>query len=192
MSIATRYEKMTPREQRLLLIFGAVCGAMLVLGIPAYLYSTVASARDLNGDIRTQLRKMDQAGPLLAQRRDAREAREALYAKPQLPLASFIENAARAQEIEVPESSDQPDVFLKGFVEHSTQVKFRKVGLKALVQALEQIEHSGLPIAITSLHISARSQPDEYDVTLTVSQFAKKADDGKGDKPDAKKKGQTL
>ncbi len=191
MSVMARFEKLSPREQRLLLIFGAVFGAMVIFGVPAYLYSSVASARDLNGDLRRQLSRMNQAAPLLAQRRDEREAREALYNKPQLPLASFIENAARAQEIEVPESSDQPDVFSKGFVEHATQVKFRKVGLRALVNVLEQIEHSGMPLAVTSLHISARPQPDEYDVTLTVSQFAKKAE-GADAKPDAKKKGQTL
>ncbi len=196
MSWQARFEKLSPREQRLLIVFGAVLAALFVFGVPAYIWSAVASARDANAEIRAQLRKMEQGAQLLSDRRAAREAREALYSKPQMPLASFIENAARAQEIDVPESSDQPDVFLKGYVEHSTQVKFRKVGLRALVNALEQIEKSGMPLAVTSLHVTARAQPDEYDVTLTVSQYEKKAGATDPKKktaaPEPKGKGQAL
>jgi type II secretory pathway component PulM len=194
MSVGARLEKLTPREQRLLTILGALVGAMFFLGVPFYLYSSVANARSDNAEIRGQIARMDKAAPLLAERREAREARDQLYGKAQVPLESFIESAARAQEIDVADTANQPDAHAKGFVEHSAQAKFRKVSLKALVNALEQMEKSGMPIAITSLHITARSQPDEYDVTLTVSQYEKQAEGSDGKKPAAspKGKGQTL
>jgi type II secretory pathway component PulM len=194
MSVAARFEKLSAREQRLLMILGAVFGLMLFVGVPFYLYSSVASARERNRDIRAQLSKIDRASQLLAERREVREARDQLYSKPQVPLKTFIENAAKAQEIDVAEYNDQPDVAHKGFVEHSTQARFNKVGLRALVSALEQMEKAGMPLAVTSMHLRARTQPDEYEVTLTVSQFEKKAD-GSDKKPSGaapKSKGLSL
>jgi hypothetical protein len=196
MSLAARFEKLSSREQRLLQVFGALIGAAIVLGLPVALVSQVAGAREHNADIRTQLGKIERAGQLLADRREAHKARDLLYGKPAVALASFIETAAKAQEIDIPESSDLPDVVVKGYIEHSTQAKFRKVGLKALVNTLEQMEKSGNPISVTGLHITSRSQPDEYDVSLVVSQYEKKDADAKGDgkKPsggDAKTKGAT-
>ncbi|MBM4360349.1 MAG: type II secretion system protein M [Deltaproteobacteria bacterium] len=195
MSLAARFDKLSPREQRLLQVFGTLLGAGLVLGLPVALVSKVASAREHNADIRAQIGKIERAGQLLADRREVRLARDRLYGKPAVALASFIETAAKAQEIDIPESTDLPDVVVKGFVERTTQAKFRKVGLKALVSALEQMERSGSPVSVTGLHISARTQPDEYDVTLLVSQYEKKGTDAKGDgkKPggDGKPKGQT-
>lgn len=189
MSLAARFEKLSAREQRLLGVLGIALAALVVLGIPYSLAASVLGARGHNEELRAQLARIERASPLLAERRAAREARDLLYSKPGMPLASFIENAAKAQGIDVPESSDQPDVTVKGYVERSTQAKFRKVGLKALVSALEQMEKSGNAVAVTALHVSARSQPDEYDVSLTVSQYERKAKDGKkGGADDAKPK----
>lgn len=193
MSLAARFEKLSPREQRLLQMLGGLFGLLVVLGLPYALYASVATARDHNQEIRTQLGRIERAGQLLAERKAAKQARDQLFGKPPVALASFIETAAKAQEIDVPESSDLPDVATKGYVEHATQVKFRKVGLRSLVNALEQMEKSGNPIAITNLHVTARTQPDEYDVALTVSQYEKKSGDakGKGGAGDAKGKGAT-
>jgi len=154
MSLAARFEKLSLREQRLLGLLGAFVGVALLVGIPFALASSVLGGREHNADIRAQLSRIERAAPLLAERRAAREARDLLYSKTGTPLASFIENAAKAQGIDVPESSDQPDVTIKGYVERSTQAKFRKVGLKALVNALEQMEKSGSPVAVTGLHSS--------------------------------------
>ena len=194
MSVLTRFEKLSPREQRLLQALAIVFAAILALGTPVAVGSSVATAREHNADIRSQLTKIANAAPLLVERRDARQAREVLYGKAAVPLASFIDNAAKAQDIDIPESSDQPDAPTKGYVEHSTQAKFRKVGLRALVNALEQMEKSGLPVAITALHVSARAQADEYDVSLTVSQYEKKGADAKkpGVNGEPKPKGQAL
>jgi len=191
-SLQTRFEKLSPREQRLLTVFGGVVGAMLVLGAPAYLFSAVSSARQDNADVRAQLRRMDSAAQLLSDRRAAREAREALYAKAQVPLASFVESGARAQTSTCPSRATSPTPFLKGYVEHATQLKFRQgrpagPGVRARAD-----RKSGLPIAVTSLHVSSRSTPDEYDVTLTVSQYEKKAAPRTRSTRPEPKKGQSL
>ncbi len=180
MSAALRLDRMSPREQRLLSVLGVVVAGLVLLGAPAYVYGKVTSAREHNHEIAEQLDGMTRASALLAKRRAAREARELLYSTPAPALASFIEGAMRAQGIEVPESADQPDAVGKVFTERSTQVKLRKVGLKPLVNALEQLERSKSAVAVTRLKITARSAPDEYDVALTVSAYDKKKSDGGG------------
>jgi general secretion pathway protein M len=174
MNLRAQIENMSPREQRLLVILGSVFGALLFLGIPIYIYSELSAARDHNEEVRGLLERMNKASELLAVRRKEREAVELRFAKPAPPLASFIESAARQNGLDVPESTDRPDVSHKGYTEHITVVKMRKVGLKPLVEMLEKIERSGHPVAITQLSIKARaSDPDSYDVQLGVSSYDK-------------------
>ncbi len=175
MSLRNKLESMSPREQKLLAIFGLLLGAFIFLGTPAYVYSEVWSARDHNDEIRQLLRRMDKGSELLAKRKRERQARGLLYAKPAPALASFIESMAASYSLEVPESTDRPDSAHPGFTERVTVVKMRKVNLLPLVKMLEKIERSGHPVAITMLSIKARaSVPDEYDVQLGVSAFDKK------------------
>ena len=97
--------------------------------------------------------------------------RSALRA-PAPALASFLESAASANGLEVPESSDRPNVEGKGYTERITVVKMRSVNLKPLVKMLEKIERSGHPVAVTQLQIKARaSSPDLYDVQLGASAY---------------------
>jgi general secretion pathway protein M len=191
-------DKLAPREQRLLAALGVVFAVIVLLGLPAYLYGGLSQARDHNAAIRDVLRRMDQASGVLAKRRQERDARERKYANKAPALASFIEGAARGFGLEVPESTDQPDVAGKGYTERITQVKMQKVSLKPLVQALEKMEAAGYPIAVTRLRISTRATgADLYDVTLAVSAYDKKSAEPKDQKhpkstKTAKPKGQPL
>jgi hypothetical protein len=115
---------------------------------------------------------MSKASELLALRRSERAALDLRYARPAPALASFLESAATANGLEVPESTDRPSLEGKGYTERITVVKMRSVNLKPLVKMLEKIERSGHPVAITQLQIKARaSSPDLYDVQLGVSAY---------------------
>jgi len=184
MSLREKFEGMTPREQKLLGLFGVLLGAFIFLGTPVYIYSELWSVREHNDQIRQLLRRMDKGEELLAKRKRERQARSLLYAKPAPALASFIESMAASNSLEVPESTDRPDVASPGFTERVTVVKMRRVNLLPLVKMLEKIERSGHPVAITMLSIKARaSVPDEYDVSLGVSAYDKK---GAKEKPEKK------
>jgi general secretion pathway protein M len=167
---------------------------MLFLGGPIFLYLDVAEARDHNAKIEKLLRQMDKAAPLLAKRRGERATLDLRYAKPAPALATFIESAASAQGLEVPESTDRPDVKTATHLQRTTVVKMRKVNLKPLIQMLEQIERSGHPVAVDSLSIKTRPEgPDAYDVSLGISAYDKvgatapsDGDKGKAPAPKAK------
>jgi general secretion pathway protein M len=185
MGLREQFEGMSPREQKLLGILGALFAALIFLGIPIYVWTELSASRGRNDDIRQLLTRMDRASELLAKRKGEREAIEMRYAKPAPALASFIESAAKANGLEVPDSTDQPETKLKDHTERSTVVKMRKVGLKALVKMLEKIEGSGHPVAITQLNIKSKTTPDEYDVKLAVSAYDKKVTATKKDGDEA-------
>lgn len=174
MSLREQLTNMSPREQKLLTILGVVFGALIFLGIPAYIYAGLSEARERNEEMRALLERMNGASELLALRKRERMTLDLRYARPAPALASFIESAAAAYGLEIPESSDQPNVEGKGYTERITVVKMRSVSLKPLVKMLEKIERSGHPVAITQLRIKTRaSGPDSYDVRLGVSAYDK-------------------
>jgi general secretion pathway protein M len=187
MGLREQLENMSPREQKLLTALGGIFAAFIFLGLPLNVYSDVANAREHNEEITQLLGRMNKASELLALRKGEREARERQYTKPAPALASFIEKTAETQGIDIPESSDRPELPGEGFVERSTVVKMRKVNLKPLITMLEKIERSGHPVAVTRLSVKTRpSGPDLYDVQLAVSAYDKK---GKNKKDASKKKG---
>lgn len=197
MGLRDQLTNMSPREQRLLSLLGIVFGLIVLLGGPIYVFSTLSDARERNDEMREALRQMERGRELFAKRRAEQAALALRYAKPAPPLASFIESAARENGLDVPESTDRPDVQGKGFTERVTVVKMKQVNLKPLVKMLERIERSGHPVAITMLDIKARATgPDLYDVTLGVSAYDKAlkapADDDRAPAKAPKGKGQEL
>jgi general secretion pathway protein M len=197
MSLREQLEKLTPREQRMLAVLGVLFGLLLFVGVPLWLFTTVSSARAHNESIRDVLTRMDSANELLEVRRREREAQDLRHANPAPALATFIETAAKANGLEVPDTTDRPEVPGKVFTERVTQVTMRKVSLKPLVKMLEKMERSGHPVGITQLGIKKRvSAPDEYDVTMAVSAYDKKGALPKGEaapksKPKAPKGAET-
>jgi general secretion pathway protein M len=179
MGLKEQLTNLSPREQRLLAILGGVFALMIFLGLPIYVYTGLSEARERNDEIREVMRRMNRASELLAKRKSERLALDLRYAKPAPALASFIEKAASANGLEVPESTDQsPRPIDGGYTERATTVKLRKVNLKPLVKMLERIERSGHPVSISALSIKAKaSGPDLYDVTLAVSAFDKEGNE---------------
>lgn len=180
MGLREQLDNMSPREQRLLTILGVVFGIIVFVGVPVYVFMNLSDARAQNDSIREVLRNMDKMSELLAKRKGERDARDRKYDKKAPALAAFIESAARANGLEVPESTDRPENVGKGYTERVTVVKMRKVGLLNLVRMLEKIERSGYPVSISQLSIKTRaSGPDLYDVTLAVSAFDRQGGDEK-------------
>ncbi|MCA9623593.1 MAG: hypothetical protein KC731_31445, partial [Myxococcales bacterium] len=117
MGLREQLTNMSPREQRLLTILGVLFGALIFLGLPIYIYSDLAAARDRNEEIREVLRRIAKADELLQKRKGERLALDLRYAKPAPALATFIEGAASANGLEVPESTDRPPVQGTGYTE---------------------------------------------------------------------------
>jgi general secretion pathway protein M len=192
-TLVERFEKLEPRERRLLTILFGMLGVFVLLAGPIFAYTSVTSLREENEQIRYLVDQTYKARATVSERKAKRDALLARYAKPAPQLAGFIEEAAKANGIQVPESQDKPDVpHGKRYTEKLAVVKMHKIGLTSLVKTLEKIEQSGHPVAITRLAIRPRAgEPDSYEVELGVSAFERKPDpkDAARDKDKDKDKG---
>jgi general secretion pathway protein M len=176
MSLAERWSKMEPREQKLLMGLGGAVVAVVFLFLPILLYRSVSAARDDNQAIRDYIQKVAESRDKIDKLRAQNDALLGRYTKTMPPLASFVEDAARAFEVEIAESSAKPDQpHGKKYVEHVLAVKLKKTGLLGIAKMLERIEKSGYPVAITKLSLKPRAgEPDSYDVEMQVSSFERK------------------
>jgi general secretion pathway protein M len=175
-------DKLDARERRLLSIFLAFAGALVVLAGPIGLMRVLSSKRADNQEIRELITAIDESRASIAERKSQKEALLMRYAKPAPPLASFIDESAKTNGISAAESQDKPELpHGKRYTERSAVVKMHKVGMLALAKTLEKIEQSGYPVAITRLNLRPRSgEPDSYEVELGVSAY-----DRKGEAPSA-------
>jgi hypothetical protein len=87
-------------------------------------------------------------------------------------LAADLEAAAKEAGIQIPETADRPDAPAgKRYVEHSLDVKLRKVDLKSLAMFLSKVETGRSLILITRLGIRRSFGGDgtTVDVDLTAT-----------------------
>jgi general secretion pathway protein M len=175
-ALADRFAKLEPRERTLLFVLGGMLAFGIVVVPPVALHQSVSAARDEAQAIRDTLDKIDESREKLAKKRATQEALLARYGREMPALATFVEEAAQAHQVDIAESQARPDIpHGKKYVEHTVSVKLRKVGLLGLSKMLEKIEKSGYPVAVTKLNIKPRAgENDSYDVELHVASFERK------------------
>ncbi|HVW24323.1 MAG TPA: hypothetical protein VHC69_03090 [Polyangiaceae bacterium] len=172
-----RFDRMEPREQKLLLGLVGILGFMMVIAIPIALFATAASRSRENAAIRDVAQSIMDARPELEERDAQRQKVLSRYGRPAPPLAGFLESLATSHGIEIPESQDRPIVPHGGkrYEERSTKIELQKVGMKNLALFLEGIETSGFPVRVSGIDIRKRAaEPDSWDVSLIVSAYDRK------------------
>jgi hypothetical protein len=189
--LSSEWNRMAPRERRLVagLIAGVGAFAVLVTG-----FLIIESLRDIaesNEDAR------DALGAIAKHRDEYLEAKERMVDQerrigmdpPQ--LAADMETAAKEVGISIPETTDQPVVPAgKRYLEHKVDVKLRQVDLQSLSNFLAKLESGGRGrlIVITRLDIRrAFSEGDKLDVNLTATAYERVKEQRK--KPAAAKPG---
>jgi hypothetical protein len=89
-------------------------------------------------------------------------------------LAADLEAAAKEAGIQIPETADRPDAAAgKRYIEHSLDVKLRKVDLKSLATFLSKVETGRSLVLITRLQIRRSFGGDgtSVDVDLTATTY---------------------
>jgi general secretion pathway protein M len=167
---------LNPREQRLASVLVVVFGAMLVLGVPLAIEGTLFARRATNDKLRTTLESVQAARAQVREQKAKKESVTQRYAKKAPALAGFLEQAARAQKLEISDSADRPEVPLgKQYTERSTIIHIKKAGMYGVAKFLEAIEKSEDAVAVTRLNIRKRTaEPDSYDVEVAVSAYDRK------------------
>jgi general secretion pathway protein M len=165
--------QMNARERRLLGVIGFVGAIALLLAIPFGLEAIVRSGSNENDELRQALADVQDARGRVRERQTKKDAIAIRYARKAPSLAGYLEQEARAQKLEVTDSTPLPDVpHGKRYVEHGTAIHLRKTGMLPLARFLESLEKSGYPVSVTRLGIHKRNgENDSYDVEIGVSSY---------------------
>jgi len=177
-TLRERYDRMAPREQKLLTIFGGILGVVFLVAAPIALAATTAARKAENNSMREAMSAIAAARSDLERIEAARVKIEARYAQPAPPLAGFLEQLAAMNKIQIPESQDRPVIphGNKRYEERSTKIELQKVGMKNLSLFLEAVENAGYPLRVSALAIRKRAvEPDSWDVSVQISAFDRKA-----------------
>jgi general secretion pathway protein M len=164
---------MNARERRLVAVLGFVGAIILVLALPFALEAIVRSRLSANDDLRQALSDVQEGRTNVRLHQARKDAIVQRYAKKAPSLAGYLEATARAQKLEVTDSTPLPDVpHGKRYEEHGTNIRLKKTGMLALARFTEALEKSGYPVVISRLNIRKRSgEADAYDVDLGVSSY---------------------
>ena len=164
---------MDPRERRLLTAFFGVCVVMVILLVPVGVSALLSDVRERNQTLQDAIARIEAEGDVIRERQAKQEALLARYKQPAPALAGFLDKAASASGVNIPEVKDQsPVAHGKRYEERSTSISFRKVGLLGLVKFMERVSGGSEPISISKLTVRKRGvEPDTYDVQMTVSAF---------------------
>jgi len=167
------FDKLAPRERRLMSGLLVGLAVVLLLFVPIGASLMLVSRRATNRELRDAIHAIKDGRDEIRQRQAKREAVVARYATRAPALAGLLEMAARENKLDVPESRDGPEIpHGKRYTERNTVVRLRKSGMLAIARVLEQIEQQHMPVAITRLNVRRRGgERDSYDVELGVSAF---------------------
>jgi len=177
---ASEWERIAPRRKRLLSI-GALA---LTIGSIAFgvwnSESTISDLEDGNAAIREALTAIAKNRDvyLEAKARNSVQAARIGDAPPQ--LAGDLEAAARAENIQIAESSERPTVPAgRLYVEHDTDLKIRATDLQSLTNFMRRVETGPRLIFFTRLAIKHPygADPDKLDVEATATAFEKVHED---------------
>ena len=173
MSIQERLQSLEPRERQLLTVLGGVFVVLLLALVPFGVSSVLGETREQNDLIREAIQRLHGESGKIAERKAEREAVLERYAKTAPALAGYLDSAASAAGVALPEIKDRaPTMHGKKYEERSTAISLKKVGLVGLVKFMERVSAGTYPISISALDIRKRGvEPDSYDVEMTVSAF---------------------
>jgi Tfp pilus assembly protein PilO len=168
-----QWNRMAPRERKLISILAS---AVFTLALVLAGYLIVDSLQEIS----TSNQDTREALAAIARHRDdyldAKSRMVTLETRigvepPQ--LAADLEAAGKEAGIEIPETVDRPPAPAgKRYLEHSLDVKLRKVGLKELATFLNKVETNPRLIVVTRLQIRRSfGEGDKLDVEMTATAY---------------------
>jgi type II secretory pathway component PulM len=178
--LRSRYQKLEPREKRLVRIAGGVFAVFLVYNL---IYSPITGWRDsLETTLETRHRETGQVQHLvdtyLTRKKQLQDAeRNTVPTGRDFSLFSVIEKSLTTSVGHDKIASITPGADRKlsdGFVQYSVDLKLQNVNLNQIVDALYGVRTLSAPVAVSNMRVTRRTQdPHTYDVEMTCIALAK-------------------
>jgi len=180
--LRSRYQKLEPRERRLVKIAGGVFALFIVYN---FIYQPITGWRDsLDTTIEKRHRDIGEVQHLvdtyLQRKKQLREAeRNTVPIGKEFSLFSVIEGSLTKSvgHDKIASITQAADSKLSdGFVQYSVELKLQDVNLGQIVDALYGVRSLSAPVAVSDMRITRRIQdPHTYDVEMTCIALAKGA-----------------
>lgn len=179
---AAEWNRMSARERRLI---SALVGVFALCGIALVAYLMVDAVQTMaqeNQDMRSAISDIAKHSDEYREAKAKADALQKRIGNDPPQLAADLEAAAKEAGIQIPETADRPDAPAgKRYVEHSLDVKLRKVDLKSLAVFLSKVETGKSLILVTRLQIRRSFGGDggDVDVDLTATTYERLKDSSK-------------
>jgi len=180
--LQSRYQKLEPRERRLVKIAGAVFSLFMFYN---FIYMPISNWRDsLDTTLETRHREVGEVQHLvdtyLQRKKQLQDAeRNTVPMGKDFSLFSVIEKSLTTSIGHDKIASITPSADRKlsdGFVQYSVDLKLQNVSLGQIVDALYGVKKLAAPVGISNMRVTRRIQdPHTYDVEMTCIALAKGA-----------------
>ena len=178
---SAEWNRMAVRERRLISILAGAVGLLALLLTGYLIVDSLQEISNSNEDAREALAAIASHRDDYLDAKARMVSQEARIGVEPPQLAADLEAAGKEAGIQIPETVDRPPAPAgKRYMEHSLDVKLRKVGLKELATFLSKVETNPRLIVVTRLQIRRSfGEGDKMDVELTATAYERLKDDKK-------------
>jgi general secretion pathway protein M len=171
--VRSRWEQISPREQRLLMVAG---GAVLAFTLFLTLFSFSNSAASYRSRTQAKLAKLQEVQQLAASYNEATAARNAIESQlssNDVSLLSYISDKATAAGLEVPNMTPKGEVGIGDgkIMESTMELYFTDVDLRKLTDFLRSVESGPGIVKVKHLRIEPRSASQTLTARATIATY---------------------
>ncbi len=188
--LQSRWERLAPRQKRSLTLGVAAFVVVVIILGAIFTMTDISDLEEGNATIRDALTAIAKHRDEYLEAKARNSVQEARIGNDAPQLAGDLEAAARAENIQIAESSERPTVPAgRRYVEHDTDLKVRETDLQKLTNFMKRVETGPRLIFFTRLSIKHRysDDSDKLDAELTATAF-EKVREGAKKKPEGQEK----
>lgn len=168
-----RWERMNPREQRLLMLLGIALVVCLVAAVVFYIQNGMAATKRQNDESREALRALEVYRNAKAEAERATSGAAVAFPKKALELDSYLDDIITELQLESPTYPKVKKKTKDSFTEASIEVKLRGLTIQQLADFFERVESRSPFVAVTALNIDTNFKDKEkLDLDFTITTFA--------------------
>jgi general secretion pathway protein M len=189
--IAAEWERLAPRERRLITVLGVAVLTVGLIGGASLAMNKIGDLQDENAAIREALSAIAQHRDEYLEAKSRNAVQEARIGNDPPQLTADLETAARGENVQIAESSERPSVPAgRRYVEHDMDIKIRETDLQSLTKFLRRVETGPRMVFFSRLSLKHRysDDTDKLDVELTATAFERVHEDKTKKKPEGSEK----
>jgi hypothetical protein len=183
-TLRDKWESITPRERRLVVLLGIVAPIVLVIFLGFQIMDGLEMREKRNDRMRQALRVLDGVRAKGEQAKPADDVVALMTSEP-LDLDSYVDNVAKkVPGVTIPRVGRKTPVNKDGFVHSAVNFEVRDVNVNQAKDFLEALETDSKLVAVTSLTITRKfrdEEKDKLDLKIDLATWSLEKKEGEGD-----------